>query len=122
VLLNLLANGCDAMSSRPPSERRLVVKTGQDSGNLVEVSVSDRGIGIPEERLEQVFEPFFSTKPQGIGMGLPICRSIVTAHGGHLWAENNADGGATFQFTLPVAGGEKPPVPAANTAAAYHDD
>ena len=78
VLLNLVANACDAMSGKPPSERRLVIKTGQDGGNVVEVSVSDRGIGIPPERLEQVFAPFFSTKPQGIGMGLAICRSIIT--------------------------------------------
>jgi signal transduction histidine kinase len=122
VLLNLIANACDAMSNKPLPERRLDIKTGQDSSNLVEVSVSDRGIGIPAEKLEQVFEPFFSTKPQGIGMGLPICRSIITAHGGRLWAENNADAGASFHFTLPVAGGEKPSVPAENTAASNRDD
>jgi signal transduction histidine kinase len=122
VLLNLVANACDAMSSKPSAERRMVIRTGQDSRNVIEVFVSDRGIGIAPERLEQVFEPFFSTKPQGIGMGLAICRSIITAHDGRLWAEANADGGATFHFTLPVPGGEQPLVPSGSGAATDRDD
>jgi signal transduction histidine kinase len=118
VLLNLIANACDAMSGKPLPDRRLAITTGQDGGNAVEVSVSDRGIGIPPERLELVFEPFFSTKPQGVGMGLRICRSIITAHGGRLWAENNASAGATFHFKLPVASSEQSSIPAGSTAAA----
>ena len=122
VLLNLIANACDAMGDKPSSERRLAIATGPDGGNVVEVSVSDRGRGIPPERLEQVFEPFFSTKPQGIGMGLAICRSIITMHGGRLWAENNTNGGATFHFKLPVASLEQSSIPAGSNAASYRDD
>jgi PAS domain S-box-containing protein len=110
VLLNLVSNACDAMSAKAASQRRLAIATGQAATDCVEVSVSDRGTGISPESLEQVFEPFFSTKPQGLGMGLPICRSIITAHGGRLWAEHDPGGGARLRFTLPVAvetGGSK---------------
>jgi PAS domain S-box-containing protein len=107
VLLNLVSNACDAMSARPVSQRRLAIATAQPASDLVEVSVTDQGNGIPPEKLEQVFEPFFSTKPQGIGMGLPICRSIIAAHGGRLWAENHPGGGARFRFTLPLAAQEE---------------
>ena len=104
VLLNLILNGCDAMSVNAPGERRLIIQTGREGG-LVRVSVVDRGVGLAPELLEQIFEPFYSTKPNGLGLGLPICRSIITAHGGRLWAENNSDCGATFHFTLEVAKG-----------------
>lgn len=102
VMLNLLTNACDALSTRPVAERQLTIETAPAGPGMVEVRVRDRGPGIPPEKLEQVFEPFFTTKPQGLGMGLPICRSIIGAHGGRLWAENNAHGGATFRFTLPA--------------------
>jgi Histidine kinase-, DNA gyrase B-, and HSP90-like ATPase len=68
----------------------------------VRVSVADRGGGIPEKKLEQVFERFFTTKKEGMGLGLPICRTIITGHRGQIWATNNAEGGATFHFSLPI--------------------
>jgi PAS domain S-box-containing protein len=104
VLLNLLLNGLDAMAGLAPWERRLLVRTRRRDTRTVEVAVSDRGAGIPADRLGKVFEPFFTTKPHGIGMGLAICRSIITAHGGGIAATNNPDRGATLCFTLPVEG------------------
>jgi two-component system, LuxR family, sensor kinase FixL len=74
-------------------------------GATVEVAVSDTGHGISADKLLHVFEPFFSSKPDGLGMGLAISRGIIEAHGGRLWAENNEAGGATFTFTLPAAEG-----------------
>jgi signal transduction histidine kinase len=68
----------------------------------VQVAVQDSGTGIPPDQLEKVFEPFFTNKPQGMGMGLPICRSIAHTHGGRIWAANNDDRGATFRFVLPI--------------------
>ena len=73
------------------------------TADTVEISVRDTGRGVPADKLERIFDPFFSTKSKGIGMGLSISRSIIDAHGGRLWAENNVDQGATFRFTLPVA-------------------
>ena len=70
-------------------------------GQGVRIGVSDHGTGIPPQDLERVFEPFFTTKPQGLGLGLSMCRRIIGAHGGRLWAEHNPNGGATFFFTLP---------------------
>ena len=72
-------------------------------GAGVRFSVSDSGSGLPAGELEQVFEPFFSSKTNGLGLGLSVCRSIITAHGGKLWAINNPERGATFHFTLPVS-------------------
>jgi len=71
---------------------------------VVRLAVADRGAGIPADGIERIFEPFFTTKEHGLGLGLMICRSIVAAHGGRLWATNNPDRGATFAFTLPVEG------------------
>ena len=68
----------------------------------VELSLADRGTGIPPEEMQHIFEPFFTSKADGLGLGLSICRSIVTAHEGRLWADNNGDGGATFHLRLPV--------------------
>ncbi len=65
--------------------------------------MSDTGSGIPADKLASIFDPFFTTKPNGMGMGLPISRTIIEAHGGRFWAENNSSGGATFRFTLPLA-------------------
>jgi PAS domain S-box-containing protein len=103
VLLNLVANACDAMEATPPGQRRLRVCTASQDGDGVRLSVADCGSGVPEAESERVFEPFFTTKADGMGLGLAICRTIVTAHRGRLWDENNADGGATFHFTLPPA-------------------
>jgi len=103
VLLNLILNGCDAMADA--EQRRLHIKT-QWHGNAVQVSVVDHGRGITPDDMAQLFEPFFTTKPQGMGLGLPICRTIINAHNGQIWAVNNADCGASFYFTLPPYPGE----------------
>jgi two-component system sensor kinase FixL len=105
VLLNLLLNGMDALASVADRERSLTVRARPSGGGFVEVAVSDNGQGIPAEKLGRLFEPFFTTKAQGMGLGLPISRTIVEAHGGRIWAENNTKSGATFHFTLPVAKG-----------------
>ncbi len=101
VLLNLVINGCDAMDGREV-DRRLLVRTRATAQGNVEVSVGDRGVGIPAADLERIFEPFVTTKTHGLGLGLAICRSIVEAHGGRLWATNNADRGATLHCELPA--------------------
>lgn len=102
VLVNLVMNACDAMTDNAPADRRVVVSTELSNGEGVLCSVSDLGPGIPSESLEQVFSFFFTTKSHGLGVGLAVCRSIIVAHGGRLWASNNPEGGATFHFTLPA--------------------
>ncbi len=102
VLLNLVLNACDAMSEADSTRRQLVLTTELTNGH-VQLAVSDGGPGIPENQLERVFEPFVTFRPQGLGLGLAISRSIVSDHGGSIRAENNADGGATFRCLLPVA-------------------
>jgi signal transduction histidine kinase len=102
VMLNLMLNGCDAMSDTPFDKRQLFINTAADPDDHVRIEVSDRGTGIPAQDIDRVFEAFFSSKDQGLGLGLPICRTIVTAHGGRLWASNNADRGATFFVRLPI--------------------
>jgi PAS domain S-box-containing protein len=101
VLLNLVLNACDAMESVPETVRRLTVVTTGSLDHRVRVTVCDTGPGVLGHQLEDVFEPFVTSKPQGLGLGLAVCRSIVTAHEGSLWAENNPDGGASFCFELP---------------------
>lgn len=102
VVLNLILNGMDAMKNSPVTERRLLVSTGLNSNGGVEVAMRDGGHGIPPENLLRVFESFFTTKRNGIGIGLSISRSIIQLHAGRLWAENNSGGkGTTFRFTLP---------------------
>jgi len=105
VLLNLLLNGMDALADVADGERLLTVRARTAGAGFVEVAVSDNGHGIPAENVGRLFEPFFTTKSQGMGLGLPISRTITEAHGGRIWAENNAERGATFRFTLPVAKG-----------------
>ncbi len=100
VLLNLMINACDAMEAGQ-TDRRLRLCTRRSTQGGVEFSVADRGIGIPPADLEFIFNPFVTTKAQGLGLGLTICRSIVEAHGGRLWATNNADRGATLHCQLP---------------------
>jgi len=101
VLLNLVVNGCDAMDGQS-GDRRLTLRTAAAAGGEIEMSVADRGRGIPPGDLERIFEPFVSTKAEGMGLGLAVCRTIVAAHHGRLWAANNADRGASFHFTLPA--------------------
>jgi PAS domain S-box-containing protein len=103
VLLNLVINGSDAMDGTEV-DRRLLVRTRTTTQGSVEFSVADRGAGIPLADLERIFEPFVTTKLHGLGLGLAICRSIVEAHGGRLWATNNADCGATLHCELPANG------------------
>jgi signal transduction histidine kinase len=103
VLLNLILNGMDALNRAGQENRRVTVSARVDAARTVEIAVSDTGHGIAAEKLAHVFDPFFTTKPDGMGMGLPISRTIVESHGGRLWAENNDGTGATFRFTLPVA-------------------
>jgi two-component system sensor kinase FixL len=101
VLLNLMLNGCEAMIDRDPSECQLLITSGMEN-SAVHVSVRDRGGSIPEETMERVFEPFFTTKADGMGLGLSVCRTIIEAHRGNISVRNNADGGATFHFSLPA--------------------
>jgi len=106
VLLNLLINGCDAMAGRRVAPH-LVVTTGVADDGKLTISIADNGEGIPADDMQRIFDPFVTTKSHGIGLGLAICRSIIEAHGGRLWASNNADRGATFGIELPIqpAGG-----------------
>jgi len=101
VVLNLAHNGIEAMAGSDSSQRHLAIQTLAVDGGSVEVAVRDTGHGIPSENLTRVFDPFFTTKPSGLGMGLAICRSIVEAHGGRLWAASNEGMGAVFRFALP---------------------
>lgn len=101
VLLNLIVNACEAMSGIPREDRRLTISARViDDGRAVECAVGDRGSGLASGDLERIFTPFFTTKKRGLGLGLTICRSIVEAHGGRLWAENAPDRGAIFRFTV----------------------
>jgi C4-dicarboxylate-specific signal transduction histidine kinase len=101
VLLNLVVNALDAMKETSGRSRRLVVRT-RAAGRSGEVSVQDSGAGVPADKLEHVFEPFVTTKPHGLGLGLSICRSIIQAHGGHIGCRNDPHRGAIFWFTLPA--------------------
>jgi two-component system, LuxR family, sensor kinase FixL len=103
VLLNLLLNAFDALKNSPADERSVAVKAELDGADMLKVVVRDRGTGLNGDQLDKIFQPFYTTKRDGFGMGLSISRSIVEAHGGRLWAENNKDRGATFNFTLPTA-------------------
>ena len=104
VLLNLIMNAFEAMGETPPSERRVIVRSERISGGRVRVSVRDFGTGLSVENPERIFEHFFSTKQNGLGMGLAIVRSIVTAHDGELAAVNAEGGGTCAHFSLPGIG------------------
>jgi len=106
VILNLVMNAMEAMSGAGDGPRELLIGSGTDETQCVLVTVRDSGPGLDPTVLERLFDPFYTTKPQGMGMGLAISRSIIEAHGGKLWATANHDGGATFQFTLPIGGEE----------------
>jgi signal transduction histidine kinase len=102
-VLNLIVNGLEATAERPPDNRWVLVRTTESEDDRVQLTVEDSGKGIAESDLARVFEPFFSTKPEGLGMGLSISRSIVEAHGGRIWAEKSVGRGAIFRCLLPVA-------------------
>jgi C4-dicarboxylate-specific signal transduction histidine kinase len=105
VVLNLIMNGIEAMTGVTERERQLTIRTRMENGGQVRVSIHDTGIGVSEDNIGRLFEPFFTTRSDGIGMGLPISRSIIEAHGGRLWAESALDQGSIFQFTLPIGRG-----------------
>ena len=102
VIINLVMNGIEAMQAVTDRPRELVIRSGQNETQQVLVSVTDCGVGISTENADRLFNAFFTTKASGMGMGLSICRSIIEAHGGRLWATANVPHGAAFQFTLPV--------------------
>ena len=108
VILNLIVNGMDAMNETPPRAREMTVKTERTNGSVV-VAVADHGHGISPEGMSRLFESFFTTKRDGVGLGLSISRSIVQSHGGRIWAESTPGGGSTFCFT--VRSVEEVPVP-----------
>jgi PAS domain S-box-containing protein len=101
VVLNLVMNALDAMSDQPPGERRLRISIARENSNA-RITVRDSGVGVPEEDIVKVFDAFHSTKPQGMGIGLSVCRSIVESHGGSIWMERNADRGVSVHVTLPL--------------------
>jgi len=101
VLLNLIVNACDSMTDRPPHERLLVISTAGNGEARIEVQ--DQGTGVPPDALNSIFDPFVTTKHDGLGLGLAICRTIVTEHHGQMWAVNNPDLGATVIVSLPLA-------------------
>jgi len=96
--MNLMLNAIEAM--RDANRDLTITSQPTDDGHSL-ISVSDTGVGIPADKVDQIFDTFFTTKPQGTGMGLAISRSIVESHGGRLWAASNSGRGATFRFTLP---------------------
>jgi signal transduction histidine kinase len=102
VILNLIVNGLEAIAKSKNSARELIVSSEQNEENKVTIAVSDSGEGLDAANLDHVFDAFFTTKPDGMGMGLAISRTIIEAHGGRLWATSNSPRGAVFQFTLPV--------------------
>ena len=101
VAINLIQNAIDAMRACPLTERKLIIATDIKTDSIV-VSVQDQGEGISEADLSELYTPFFTTKPQGLGLGLSICKSVVEVHGGRLWVTQNTDAGCTFHFTVPA--------------------
>jgi signal transduction histidine kinase len=102
VLLNLVVNAFEAMRETPAVERRVIIRSQREPDGRVGVSVRDFGTGLPAEEPERIFEQFFSTKREGMGMGLAIARSIISSHGGELVAANSRGGGACVHFSLPI--------------------
>ena len=103
VIMNLVVNAIDAMKDTPAENRIISIRTSRVE-KFAELSVSDRGPGIPEDKLKEVFEPFFTSKAEGMGMGLSIARTIIEAHNGLIWANNRDHGGASFRIRLPLVG------------------
>jgi signal transduction histidine kinase len=102
VLINLVRNACDAMAAEPAQVHHLVLATSRHGNDGLAITVADNGGGVPLDLRDRLFEPFVTTKSQGLGLGLTISRSILSAHGGRIWCENNPQGGAVFGFSLPV--------------------
>ena len=107
VVLNLVMNAIEAMSSVSGRPRELVIHTRNVDGGQVQVTVEDSGVGLDPNTMSKIFEPFYTTKSSGMGMGLSICRSIVQNHGGRLWATANEGPGTRFHFTLPQHHGQE---------------
>jgi signal transduction histidine kinase len=99
VLLNVIINACDAMKDTPPANRVVHISTSSRNG-AVRLSLHDQGCGIPDGDFTRIFQSFYTTKPEGMGIGLSICRSIIAAHHGNLWAEPDKDSGTTFHIEL----------------------
>jgi C4-dicarboxylate-specific signal transduction histidine kinase len=108
ILLNLIMNACEALEASAPAQLRIVISIERMAGDWIGLAVADTGAGIPDELLPRLFQPFTSTKPGGMGLGLSISRSIVKAHGGTLSAFNNRAGGATLQLRLPAIREDQP--------------
>ncbi len=107
VIINLILNAAASMRDMPPGQRKLVIRTEEHTESTVKVSAIDSGAGIHTPRVEDIFEPFYTTKPNGMGMGLAISRTIITEHGGTIAGSNSPEGGAVFAFTLPVYQGDQ---------------
>jgi signal transduction histidine kinase len=105
VVVNLVLNAFDAMDCLSFQKRRVIISASREQPGGVRVTVRDYGTGIPPDKLELIFQPFFTTKFNGMGMGLSVTRTIVESQGGRIWAENHFGGGAEFHVTLPVANG-----------------
>lgn len=103
VVLNLVMNGIDAMKAVTERPRELLISSRPHEPDEILVAAQDSGIGVDEQNMGRLFEPFYTTKPEGMGMGLRISCSIIEAHGGRLWAVANAGPGITVQFTLPIS-------------------
>jgi two-component system sensor kinase FixL len=106
VLFNLMRNGIEAMQEQP--RRELMVSTKSAPGGMVEISVADTGPGLPDDIRSRLFQPFVTTKPAGMGVGLSVCEGIVQLHGGRIWADDIAGSGTVFRFTVRRAGGGSP--------------
>jgi len=102
-VLNLIMNGMDAMRGTTGPPKEILISSQKGTSMEILIRVEDCGVGLSSELAKQIFNPFFTTKPQGIGMGLSISRSIVESHQGRLWAVPRPSGGAIFQFTIPIA-------------------
>jgi PAS domain S-box-containing protein len=102
VIMNLILNGCDSMMDVDIQRRQMRIVTSVDEPNNVLIAVQDSGTGLDKSVMERVFEPYYTTKREGLGMGLSVSKTIIAAHGGRIWAANNPEGGATFSFTLPI--------------------
>ena len=103
VILNLVINSIDSIGGSENGERKIIGRTALVDAASAEVTIEDSGPGIPPDKAEQIFEPFFTSKAGGMGMGLSIARTIVESHRGRIWAENRSGGGAIFRFRVPLA-------------------